>query len=106
MKLFEFSKALPDGDLQETRTERTACLHKKKPRFSRSSLSKTRTTVTLANCDVNQKGGRERPNEPAVPNHCPGLRYLNEGAGPHLSTALPPTSAFPEGCEELDSEKN
>lgn len=79
MKLFEFSKALPDGDLQETRMEWKTCLHKTKPRFSRSSLSKTRTTVTLANYDMSQKGGRERPNEPAVPNHCSGFGTWMKG---------------------------
>lgn len=37
------------------------------------------TTVTLANYDMNQKGGRERPNEPAVPSHCPGFGTWMKG---------------------------
>lgn len=52
---FEFSKALPDGDPQEASMAWEVHFYKMEPRFSRSSLPKTSTTVTLANCHTNQK---------------------------------------------------
>lgn len=59
----------------------------------------TLTTVTWANCHLNQK--RQRPHGPQP---LARVWQLNEGAGPHLSPALQPTPALPESCKDSDPE--